>query len=132
MADLTPPLDSNLLLLHESAVVIINGCNLTSDILDEVWNNLGQEDACHFFTAPTKLNRGVNTRGLGWPLTKFNLLDWSALKSALATKPDIHSVWLAKQTIVVILFARTWQESMSEMTNNAQMVSVVWINMITA
>ena len=32
---------------------------------------------------------------------KFNVINWSALWSALSTKPDMYGVWLEKQTIVI-------------------------------
>ena len=88
-----------LLLPRESAAVIIDGQKLTSDVSVEVRHHLGKEEARKYFTRAVRLRRGANVGGIGWSASKFDLVDWSALRSALASKPDMYGVWLAKQTI---------------------------------
>ena len=81
--------------------VIIDGCKVTSDITKDIRHHLRKEHARKCFTAPICVKRDVNISGLGWPSSKFDLIDWAALSSALAPKPDMYGVWLAKQTIGV-------------------------------
>ena len=88
-----------LLLPNESAAVIIDGYKLTSDVSDDVRHHLGKEEARKFFLSPVRLRREVNIGGLGWTSTKFDAVDWAALRTVLASKTDMYGIWLAKQTI---------------------------------
>ena len=89
----------DLLLPRERAAVVVDGHKLMSDVSDELRHFLGREDARRFFTAPIRLRRDVNVGGLGWSRSKFDSVDWAALRAGLSGKSEMYGVWLAKQTI---------------------------------
>jgi hypothetical protein len=94
------------LLPREHAAILFQGEKLTSDISSEVRHLLGKEEARNFFTAPSRIVRGVNKGGLGWSAKKFDSIDWLALRDALAGKSDMFGIWLSKQTIGI---CATWR-----------------------
>jgi len=82
------------LLPLERAAVFVNGNKLTTDVSKEVRFCLGESDARQFYTAPVTAKGG----GMGWPLERFNAVDWRSLDRALATKSDMYGIWLTKQS----------------------------------
>jgi hypothetical protein len=50
----------------EKAAVILDGVKLTTDVVLEVYVQLGMEEAERFYTKPCNIVNGVNKGGLGW------------------------------------------------------------------
>ncbi len=48
---------------------------------------------------PKQVINGLNTGGLDWLNSTFDLVDWTLIAAALKSKPEMFGLWLAKQLI---------------------------------
>ena len=81
------------LLSMERATVFENNFKLTTDVAKEVHFYLGEVEAQKFYKGRVQ-KKG---RGLGWSATRFAQVEWRAIDAALASKPEMYGIWLAKQ-----------------------------------
>jgi hypothetical protein len=88
-------------LLFKKATIVLDGVKLTTDAGVEVQYQLGKEEAERFYTKPCNIIQGANRGGLGWSSQQFHSAAWTALDSALKSKPDKFQLWLLKQCIII-------------------------------
>ena len=93
MIQVAPENRGKQLLPLEKAAVFVNNIKLTTDVAKEVRFCLGEVEARKFYTGRIQKKGG----GLGWSATRFAQVEWKAINAALASKPDMYGIWLAKQ-----------------------------------
>ncbi len=94
----TPRIPQLQLLPGEQAALVVDGRKQTTDTSTDLRFFLGKIEARKFFTKAIHIRGGTNIGGLGWSDARFDCIEWDILRDAIASKPDMYGIWLAKQT----------------------------------